>query len=176
MRSHNIIYNQTLGKPRGQSYAEGVPKDRVNETPTYVESKDSSINISEMIGVKGIVLLLCTACAIAKSKSVSIFCITDTDMECNYVLCIAWQVQNRCPLFLGSHRHHALFILSVCIIYQTFKYIFVIYCFLYTTLSQMFYISPNVNTVVIIFFFFIRNTGYILKLSIYSKGKKNLKA
>lgn len=155
MRSHNIIHNQTLGKPRGQSYAEGVPKDRVNETPTYVESKDSSINISEMIGVKGIVLLLCTACAIAKSKSVSIFCITDTDMECNYVLCIAWQVQNRCPLFLGSHRHHALFILSVCIIYQTFEYIFVIYCFLYTTLSQMFYISPNVNTVVIIFFFFL---------------------
>lgn len=41
----------------------------MNETPTYVESKDSSINISEMIGVKGIVLLLCTACAIAKSKS-----------------------------------------------------------------------------------------------------------
>lgn len=87
MRSHNFIHNQTLGKPRENRYGypRVVPKDRVNETPTYVESKDSSINISEMIGVKGIVLLLCTACAIAKSKSVSIFCITD--MECNCMYC-----------------------------------------------------------------------------------------
>lgn len=139
MRSHNFIHNQTLGKPREnrQGYPRVVPKDRVNETPTYVESKDSSINISEMIGVKGIVLLLCTACAIAKSKSVSIFCITDMEHDGMqlYVLCIAWQVQNRCPLFFSSHRHHALFILSVTvyIIYHTFKYIIVIYCCLFTT-------------------------------------------
>lgn len=38
----------------------------------------------------------------------------------------------------------------------------------------MFNISPNVNAVVIIFFFFIRNMGYILKLSIYLKREEKL--
>lgn len=62
----------------------------MNEILIYVEFKDSLINISEMIGVKGIVLLLCMVCVIVKFKSVSIFFIIDIDMECNYVLCIVW--------------------------------------------------------------------------------------
>lgn len=61
----------------------------MNEILIYVEFKDSLINISEMIGVKGIVLLLCMVCVIVKFKSVSIFCIIDIDMECNFMcLCV----------------------------------------------------------------------------------------
>lgn len=58
----------------------------MNEILIYVEFKDSLINISEMIGVKGIVLLLCMVCVIVKFKSVSIFCIID--MECNFMCCV----------------------------------------------------------------------------------------
>ena len=67
----------------------------VNETPTYAECQNTSINIREMKGVKGIVLLLCAACAIAKSKSVSILY---NGCKCRSFL------SNRCQFSSSSHR------------------------------------------------------------------------